>query len=199
MENEIKKKSNGLKKGTITLLIIVAVVVIFGGFIWTTYNKLVTTNEKVNNQWAQVETQYQRRFDLIPNLVNAVQGVMNQEQDVFLGIAEARTRYSGASSVSEKAAAAGQVESALGRLLVVIENYPTLKSSDNVTDLMTQLEGTENRVSVERKRYNDDVQVYNLMTKRIPTSWVAGMFGFSEKAYFESVEGSEEAPQVNFE
>ena len=184
-----------MKKGIIILLI---VVVVLGGYIWTTYNKLVTTSETVDNGWAQVETQYQRRFDLIPNLVESVKGVMEQEKEVFLGIADARTKYSGASSVSEKAATAGQVESALGRLLVVMENYPNLKSSDNVTNLMTQLEGTENRVSVERKRFNDSVKGYNLMVKRVPAKLVAGMFGFDEKSYFESVEGSEEAPAVNF-
>lgn len=198
MENKFKETSNGLKKGTIALIIVIVAVLIFGGWIWNTYNKLVTTNEMVDNQWAQVETQYQRRFDLIPNLVESVKGVMEQEKEVFLGIAEARTKYSGASSVNEKAAAAGQVESALGRLLVVMENYPDLKSSDNVTNLMTQLEGTENRVSIERKRFNDSIKSYNLMTKRIPAKWVAGMFGFTEKSYFESVEGSEEAPAVNF-
>jgi LemA protein len=185
-----------MKKGIIILLI---VVVVLGGYIWTTYNKLITSNEGVENKWAQVETQYQRRFDLIPNLVNAVKGVMNQETEIFLGIADARTKYSGATSVNEKAAAAGQVESALGRLLVVMENYPNLKSADNVTDLMTQLEGSENRISVERKRFNDAVKGYNLMTKRIPAKWVAGMFDFEEKSYFESAEGSEEAPEVNFE
>jgi len=192
-------KSNGPRKGTIILIIIAVIIVIIGSYIWNTYNKLITTNEKVDNQWAQVETQYQRRFDLIPNLVESVKGVMSQEKEVFLGIADARTKYSGASTVSEKAAAAGQVESALGRLLVIMENYPTLKSADNVTNLMTQLEGTENRVSVERKRFNDSVKGYNLMTKRIPGRWVAGMFGFEEKSYFESVEGSEAPPEVNFE
>ena len=192
-------KSNGSRKKTITLLIVIAVILIIGGYIWNTYNKLITVSEEADNQWAQVETQYQRRFDLIPNLVESVKGVMDQEKEVFLGIADARTKYSGASNVSEKAAAAGEVESALGRLLVVMENYPDLKSSENVTNLMTQLEGTENRVSVERKRFNDSIKGYNLMTKRVPARWIAGMFGFEEKSYFESVEGSEEVPQVNFE
>ena len=186
-----------MKKG-LTLIIIVAVILMIGGYIWTTYNKLVTVNEGVDNQWAQVETQYQRRFDLIPNLVNAVKGVMAQEKEVFLGIADARTKYSGASSVSEKASAAGEVESALGRLLVVMENYPELKSSENVTNLMTQLEGTENRISVERKRFNDTVKNFNLMTKKIPAKWIASTFSFEEKSYFESVEGSEIVPNVEF-
>ena len=180
-----------------TLLIIIAAVVIIGGYLMVTYNSLVSANESVDNQWAQVESQYQRRFDLIPNLVESVKGVMAQEQKVFGDIAEARTRYADATSVSEKAAAAGEVESALARLLVVMENYPQLRSSDTVQTLMAQLEGTENRISVERQRYNDQVKTYNLKIKRVPTSMVASMFGFNEKDYFEAAEGSELAPGVN--
>lgn len=163
-----------------------------------TYNGLVTSNEVVNNQWAQVETQYQRRFDLIPNLVESVKGIMQQEQTIFTAIAEARTRYSGAQTTDEKAAAAGEVESALGRLLVVVENYPQLKSAENVQTLMAQLEGTENRISTERKRFNDAVQVYNLKVKTLPSSLIAKITGFIEHAYFESVSGSDTAPQVQF-
>ena len=165
---------------------------------WSTYNRLVTARENVDNQWAQVETQYQRRLDLIPNLVESVKGIMKQEQAVFNAIADARTRYSGASTVDEKAAAAGQVESALGRLLVIMENYPQLKSAENVQTLMSQLEGTENRVSVERKRFNDMVRDFNLMIKRFPSNVLAGIFGFSERSYFESVSGAENAPKVEF-
>lgn len=182
-----------MKRSWIIIGIIVAAVVIF---FWTTYNKLVTANEQVDNQWAQVETQYQRRFDLIPNLVESVKGVMAQEQKIFGDLAEARTKYSGAQTVNEKAEAATQVEGALSRLLVIVENYPELKSSENVQTLMSQLEGTENRISVERKRFNDTVQGYNLMIKRIPTRWVAGMFGFSAKNYFEAAQGAENAPKV---
>ncbi len=182
-----------MKRSWIIIGIIVAAVVIF---FWTAYNKLVTANEQVDNQWAQVETQYQRRFDLIPNLVESVKGMMAQEQKIFGDLAEARTKYSGAQTVNEKAEAATQVESALSRLLVIVENYPELKSSENVQTLMSQLEGTENRISVERKRFNDTVQGYNLMIKRIPTRWVAGMFGFSAKNYFEAAQGAENAPKV---
>jgi len=132
-----------MKKSTI---IIIAVVVIVLGYVGLTYNRLVTSSEGVDNQWAQVESQYQRRFDLIPNLVASVQGAMKQEQAVFLAIAEARTRYSGATNPSDKAAAASEVESAFARLLVVMENYPQLKSADTVQTLMAQIEGTENRV-----------------------------------------------------
>ncbi len=176
----------------------VVVIVLILGYSWTTYNSLVTTNENVDNQWAQVETQYQRRLDLIPNLVNSVKGIMSQEQTVFGAIADARTRYAGAITVNDKAIAASQVESAFGRLLAVMENYPELKSAENVQTLMAQLEGTENRVSVERKRFNDMVRDFNLMTKRFPSSVIASMFGFSEKAYFESAPGAENAPAVEF-
>lgn len=183
-----------MKKGLIILAIVIMLVV--WGF--SSYNGLVTANEVVDGQWAQVETQYQRRFDLIPNLVESVKGIMAQEQEIFIAIADARTRYSGATSVNEKALAAGQVESALGRLLVISENYPQLKSSETVQTLMAQLEGTENRVSVERTRFNDSVREYNLKTKRIPSVIFAKLFGFDERAYFESVEGSENVPTVDF-
>ncbi|MFH1427645.1 MAG: LemA family protein [Patescibacteria group bacterium] len=180
------------------LLVLVIIIIIVGGYVWSTYNKLITANESVDNQWAQVESQYQRRFDLIPNLVESVKGIMNQEQQVFGDIAEARTRYAGANTVSEKAEAATEVESALARLLVVMENYPELKSAENVQTLMAQLEGTENRISVERKRYNDEVKNFNVLIKRIPTNIIAKMLGYTDKTYFEAVEGSENAPQVQF-
>lgn len=179
------------------LVVILTLAILIGGFLMVSYNSLVTASESVDNQWAQVESQYQRRFDLIPNLVESVKGVMGQEQKVFGDLAEARTRYAGAASVSDKAAAAGEVEGALARLLVVMENYPQLKSSDTVQTLMSQLEGSENRISVERQRYNDAVKTYNLKIKRIPTAWIASLFGFEQKNYFEAVEGSETAPAVD--
>lgn len=177
---------------------VVVVIVLILGYGWSTYNNLVTTNENVDNQWAQVETQYQRRVDLIPNLVNSVKGVMAQEQEVFGAIADARTRYAGAITVNDKAIAASQVESAFGRLLAVMENYPQLKSAENVQTLQAQIEGTENRVSVERKRFNDMVRDFDLMVKRFPSSVIASIFGFTEKAYFESAPGAENAPVVEF-
>ncbi|MDP3999321.1 MAG: LemA family protein [bacterium] len=183
---------------TKTKWIILGVVVLAALYVFSVYNGLITKNELVDNQWAQVEAQYQRRFDLIPNLVESVKGIFKQEQTIFTALAEARTRYSGAKSVDEKAAAATQVESALGRLLVVVENYPTLKSSDDVQLFMVQLEGTENRISVERLRFNDAVRNLNLIVKRFPSNLIAGMFGFSERPYFESVEGAEVAPKVGF-
>lgn len=179
-------------------LIIGAVVVLAALWLIGTYNGLVSKNETVDNQWAQVETQYQRRLDLIPNLVNSVKGIMKQEQTVFDTLAEARTRYAGAQTVDQKAAAAGQVETALGRLLAVVENYPELKSAENVQTLMAQLEGTENRISVERKRYNDDVRIMNVAIKTFPTNLLAKMFGFGERTYFESAAGAENAPTVEF-
>jgi len=180
------------------LIVLVIVVVIVAGYGWSLYNKMVTGSENVDNAWAQVETQYQRRFDLIPNLVESVKGIMAQEQEVFGNIAEARTKYAGAATPNARAEAAGQVESALARLLVIMENYPELKSAENVQTLMVQLEGTENRISVERKRYNDMARDFNVMVKRVPAKWFAAMFSFTEKTYFESVEGSEVAPEVKF-
>jgi LemA protein len=181
------------------LWIVLGFAAVLAIWVFSSYNGLVGSNEAVSSQWAQVETQYQRRFDLIPNLVNSVKGVMNQEQEIFTALADARTRYSGATTADDKAAAATQVESALGRLLVIVENYPQLQSSQTVRDLMTQLEGTENRISVERKRYNDEVRAYNLKTKQFPSSIAANIFGFKEHAYFEAAEGSATAPTVNLE
>jgi LemA protein len=175
-------------------LIVVAGLLILSGIGF--YNSLVAKSQAIDNQWAQVETQYQRRFDLIPNLVSSVEGIMKQEQAVFGKIAEARTLYSGAKSVEEKAQAATQVESALGRLLVVMENYPELKSAANVTQLMDELAGTENRISVERGRYNDLVKDYNTTIMKFPAKLIAGVFGFTEKSYFEAVSGAEKPPAV---
>ena len=178
--------------------LVLAFVAVIGFYCWSSYNGLVSSNEAVKSQWQQVETQYQRRFDLIPNLVSTVKGAMAQEQKVFGDLAEARTHYAGAGNVADKAAAAGQVEGALGRLLVVMENYPQLKSMETVQTLMSQLEGTENRVSVERQRYNEVVQSFNVQIKRIPTKWIASAAGFTEQKYFEAAAGSENAPVVDF-
>ena len=178
-------------------MVVVAVLVLLVIWGFSGYNGLISLNEAVDAQWAKVETQYQRRFDLIPNLVNSVKGILTQEQKVFGDIAEARTRYAGATSPNDKAEAASQVESAFGRLLVVMENYPQLQSSGNVRDLMTQLESTENRISVERTRFNDMVRDYNVSVKRFPKNILAGLLGFGERSYFESASGAETAPAVN--
>ena len=180
---------------TIIISVIGLVLVLW---VWSSYNSLIKASIAVDTQWAQVETVYQRRFDLIPNLVASVQGVMKQEKEVFLAIAEARTRYSGATTPNEKAAAATQVEGALGRLLVITENYPVLKSSDAVQTLMAQLEGTENRISVERSRFNEQVSAYNLTTRTFPKNLIAKIFGFEAKSLFTAQGGAENAPKVNF-
>ncbi len=182
-----------MKKSTWIILGIIAIILIWGV---TSYNNFVGLNTATDNQWAQVETQYQRRFDLIPNLVASTQGVLKQEQKVFGDLAAARSKYAGAATVGEKVSAANEVEGALGRLLVIVENYPQLKSAETVQTLMAQLEGTENRISVERKRFNDDVAALNAATKRFPSSIIAGIFGFSGREYFQSAGGSEVAPKV---
>ncbi len=179
-------------------LVILAVVIVAVFYVWGLYNSLVKANEGINGQWAQVETQYQRRFDLIPNLVNSVKGIMKQEQQVFTALADARTRYAGAKTVSDKVSAANNVETSLARLLVVVENYPDLHSSESVQTLMAQLEGTENRIAVERQRFNDLVRDYNVRIKKFPANVFAKIFGFGEKPYFQAEAGSNKAPGVNF-
>lgn len=185
------------KKGVIWIIVVVVILIV----VWVagTYNSFVKLNLQADNQWAQVQTQYQRRVDLIPNLVESVKGVMTQEQKIFGDLADARTRYGQATTPNDKATAASGVESALGRLLVVLENYPTLKSSENVQSLMTQLEGTENRVSVERQRFNNTVGAYNLKVKTIPSRWLAGMFGFAPRSFFEAQAGADKVPVVNLD
>ncbi len=179
-------------------IIIVAIIVILALWAVTKYNFFVRTGEQVTAQWAQVENQYQRRFDLIPNIVNTVKGVAKQEQDVFGMIADARTKYSGATTTDEKAAAASQVESALGRLLVIAESYPVLQSSQAYRDLIVSLEGTENRITVERQKYNDLVREYDTNVKTFPTSILAKMFGLTEKEYFNVPTANQAAPKVDF-
>ena len=179
-----------------TWLIVFGVILVLALSLVGFYNKMVTKTQAVDGQWAQVETQYQRRFDLIPNLVSSVEGIMKQEQEVFGQLADARTKYGNAGTVSEKVEAATGVESALSRLLVVMENYPELRSSANVAQLMDELSGTENRVSVERRRFNDLVKDYNINIKKFPANLAASMFGFSERAFFEAVESAQEAPKV---
>lgn len=181
------------KKILIGVAIIIVIIFLYG---LSVYNGLISSNESVNGQWAQVETQYQRRLDLIPNVVNAVKGIMNQEQAIFGEISAARANYAGAQTVDGKVKAANEVEGSFSRLLAIMENYPQLKSSENVQSLIVELEGAENRVSVERKRFNDAVLAYNLIAKRFPSGIIAGIFGFSEKTYFESISGAETAPKV---
>lgn len=183
-------------KNKIIIGSLIGLVLIIGLWFISSYNSMVKGNLSVDTQWAQVETQYQRRFDLIPNLVASVQGVMKQEKDIFIAIAEARKGYSGAKTVDDKVAAAGKMESALGRLLVITENYPQLNSSQTVRDLMTQLEGTENRVSVERTRFNDTVALFNGSVMTFPSNIVAGLFGFQKRTFFKADEAAAKAPAV---
>jgi LemA protein len=179
-------------------VIIIIVLAVGALYLSGKYNGFVSQNEAVTAQWAQVESQYQRRLDLIPNLVSSVQGAMKQETKVFGAIADARTRYAGATTVDQKAAAASQVESAMARLLVVMENYPQLKSVDTtVPSLMAELAGTENRVAVERMRYNEVVRDYNVSVKSFPGALIAGMFGFAPHTMFEAVAEAKNAPKVD--
>lgn len=178
--------------------VIIGIIVIIALWAVSKYNFFISTGEQITAQWAQVENQYQRRFDLIPNIVNTVKGVAKQEKDVFGAIAEARAHYAGATTSDQKAQAASQVESALGRLLVITENYPVLQSSQAYRDLIVTLEGTENRISVERQKYNDLVRVFDTKVKSFPSSILAKMFGVTERAYFEVPKENQINPKVDF-
>lgn len=177
-------------------IIIITIIVLLVLWSLSAYNSLVQKREAYIAQWAQVENQYQRRFDLIPNLVSLVKSQYAQEESVFLGIAEARTRYSNATTREDKIQAVGQVETGLGRLLAVIESYPQLSSSASVQNAMIELSGTENRVAVERQGYNDIIKSYNLEVKRIPGVIFAKLFNFNEEPYFEAAKGSDIAPKI---
>jgi LemA protein len=177
---------------------IVGIIVVIALWLAGGYNGFVSKNASIDNQWAQVENQLQRRFDLIPNLEATVKGIAKQEKDVFGMIADARTRYAGATTVDAKAKAAGEYESAIARLLVITENYPTLQSSQSFRDLMTSLEGTENRISVERMKYNDFVKAYDVSRKTFPSNIIASIFGFGAREYFQVSETAKENPKINF-
>lgn len=179
------------------LLGVLAVGMFVGIPMVSTYNGLVTEQSNVENAWANVDSKLQRRYDLIPNLVNAVKGSMAQEKEIFTAIAEARSEIGGATNTNEKIEANAKLEKSVTNLLAVVENYPELKSNDNVQGLMTELAGTENRISVERDRYNEAVRDYNNKTKKFPTSMFANMFGFEEVEYFEAVDDATVAPTVD--
>lgn len=180
------------------LLAIVVLVLLFGGWFLITYNSLVSADEGVDAQWYQVENQYQRRADLIPNLVETVKAYAAQEEKIFTEVTKYRSQWIAATTQDEKIAAAKGMDSSISRLLVVVENYPLLKSSDNFLALQAQLEGTENRIAVERMRYNEKARDYNTLIKRMPGSFVANTYGFKAKLYFEAEKGAEEAPAVKF-
>ena len=162
------------------------------------YNKFVGQEEAIKSQWAQVENQLQRRNDLIPNLVETVKGYAQHEEGVFKEIAEARSRLLAAKSPEESIAAANQQTSALGRLLAVVENYPQLKSNEQFNRLMDELAGTENRIAVERMRYNESVQAYNTSRGQFPSNMTAKMFGFKEYPFFQAPAEAKQVPKVNF-
>lgn len=186
------KKILGPVVAIVILLVIVAVMMV------SSYNKFVNLEEDVDKSYAQVENQLQRRLDLIPNLVNTVKGFASHEKEVITAISEARSKLAGARGPEEQAVADAELSGALSRLLVVVENYPDLKANQNFTQLMDELAGTENRISVARKDYNDIVAKFNRQVKRVPGKFVASIFGFEEKEYFKADPAASEAPKVDF-
>jgi LemA protein len=188
----------GLIAVIVIVVIVLAVLIFFGQYVGVR-NTLVTKNESVKAAWSQVDIVLQRRADLIPNLVETVKGFAQQEQTVFGDIARARSALLSAGTPQQKIAANGQLDNALGRLLVVVENYPQLRSNENFLRLQDELAGTENRIAVERKRYNDTLQDYNTYLQVFPHNIIAGWAGFkTNDAYFTATEGSRQAPRVNF-
>ena len=185
---------------TLLIIVIFLVVIVLIPFLYLkgTYNSLVTMDESVKGAWAQVENQLQRRYDLIPNLVETVKGYATHEREVFVQVTEARSKVGGASSIPGKIEANNQLSAALSRLLVVVERYPELKANTNFIRLQDELAGTENRIAVERRRYNEAVRAYNIKIRRFPTNLIAGMFGFEKAAFFEVPQERQEAPQVKF-
>ena len=183
----------------IVLACIIAIVLFVGTWYSRTYNDLVQLDESVKTQWSQVENQMQRRYDLIPNLVSTVKGYAKHEKDVFVSIAEARSKLAGARNPNEKVTASNGLEGALSRLLMITENYPELKANENFTRLMDELAGAENRLSVERMRYNELVKVYNIKLRTFPTSIIAGSLHFELKEQFKVEEKAKAAPKVDFQ
>ena len=186
------------KKLLIIAAIVVLVILIPYSYLKGTYNSLVTMDEGVKAAWAQVENQLQRRYDLIPNLVQTVKGYAAHEKEVFLKVTEARSKVGGATTINDKIAANNGLTAALSRLLLVVERYPDLKANTNFIRLQDELAGTENRIAVERRRYNETVKVYNIKIRRFPTNLLAGMFGFEKASFFEVPKERQEAPKVKF-
>ena len=193
--------------GVLVVLLFIALVI--GLFFWGSYNRLVTLDQEVNKRWGDVQTVYQRRADLIPNLVNTVAGAANFEKSTLTEVTNARASVgrvqldpakapTDAAQLQQFQEAQGQLSNALSRLLVVSERYPELRATRNFQELQTQLEGTENRIAVERNNFNTAVQNFNTAVRRFPTNMIAGMFGFSPKPFFVSQQGAERAPTVNF-
>jgi len=197
-----------MKKGWIIVIAVVVVLLLIVGKVVIIYNSLVTLEEGVNNAWAQVSNQYQRRADLIPNLVETVKGYAKHERETLEAVIQARANATNLTvtpevlndprAFSKFQQVQGEISSALARLMAVVENYPNLKANENFLSLQDQLEGTENRITVERQRFNETVQGFNTRIRRFPTNLFAGLFGFGKKAYFEAQEGAEVAPKVSF-
>lgn len=196
-----------MSKKWITIGIIIVIAIILYSFFSGRYNNMVAMEENVNTQWSNVETQYQRRYDLIPNLVNTVKGFAEQEREVLVGVTEARAKASSMNinpenlteeNLEQFTQAQNQLNSALSRLLVTVERYPDLKSNQNFLELQAQLEGTENRITVARQRFNQAAQEYNTYIRKFPTNTLAGMYGFERKPLFEADTDAENAPRVEF-
>lgn len=187
-----------MKKGLGTGVIIVGIIVIIAVMLMGSYNGFVNAEEDVNQSYAQIENQLQRRLDLIPNLVKTVKGYAAHEKGVIQSISDARARLAGAKTPQEEATANAELSNALSRLLVVVENYPNLKADAQFTRLMDELAGTENRLAVARRDYNAQVAVYNKKVKRFPGAIIAGMTGFDQKQYFKADPRAQEAPKVDF-
>ena len=180
------------------VVILVIIAIILGSWIVRSRNGIITLDEDINAAWSEIDNQLQRRADLIPNLVNTVKGYAKQEESIFTEVANARSRLAGAGSVAETGEAYNELQGALSRLLVVVENYPDLKSDTQFTQLMDELAGTENRIAVARKRYNDQVRRYNTRVRTFPGSMFANSMGFEQREYFEIDESARTAPAVNF-
>ena len=180
--------------GSLALIALILVMSVVGR-----YNQMITANEQIDGTWAQVENVLQRRADLIPNLVSTVQGFAAQEREIFEEVAQARSRLLGAGNPAAAAAANAGLTAGLGRLLAIAEAYPDLKSNENFIRLQDELAGSENRIAVERRRYNDAVRMYNTSVLRFPNNMLAGTFGFGEREYFEAEESAQEVPEVSFE
>ncbi|MEK6943472.1 MAG: LemA family protein [Nanoarchaeota archaeon] len=186
------------KKLMLGIGIPVAIILLLVMWYVGTYNSLIRLNEETNNKWAQVETQYQRRVDLIPNLVNTVKGAANFEQSTLTQLSQLRSQWQTAPNVNAKVDTANQIESTLSKILVMAENYPQLTATKNFQSLQDELSNTENKIAVERGRYNEAVRNFNARIKTFPSNMVAGNLGYTDRAYFESVSGAENAPTVNF-
>jgi len=196
-----------MKRSVIVIIVIAVIALIAYSSFKGGYNNMVTKEETVTSAWAQVENVYQRRMDLIPNLVNTVKGAANFEQQTFTAVAEARSKVSQITvdpdkltpeKIQEFQSAQGELSQALGRLMMVTENYPELKANANFQDLQSQLEGTENRITQERRKFNEVTQDYNTYIRKFPNNLMSGMFGFEKKGYFEAEKGANKAPEVKF-